>query len=233
MNRRKHTPAQCDLEGLVSCDERREPRQALLPRPSHPDQQGVSLWRPQDAWDPHQVDHRVLSLDHTEGHHQLIWTKIMCEGEECDRSHHHLEEDQVHGSASHRLVVLLLKSRQPLCQKVQWWDWLVHLSIISVSTLRNHQKTIQHWGTWRLCLFSFLLHFISLKNRLNKKNHFNKNIKINQILRPSEPPAQRLQVHPPSPPGLHAGSPQSSCSTEHAQSELSHDPPLWPEGEER
>lgn len=59
-------PGQCDLEGLVSSDERSEPRQTLLPRPPDPDQQGVPLWRAQNPRDPHQVGHRVLLLDETE-----------------------------------------------------------------------------------------------------------------------------------------------------------------------
>lgn len=59
-------PGQYDLEGLVSCDERRQPRQTLLPRPPDPDQQGVPLRRPEDPRDPHQVGHRILPLDQTE-----------------------------------------------------------------------------------------------------------------------------------------------------------------------
>ncbi len=43
---------------------------------------------------------------------------------------------------------------------------------------------------------------------------------------PSELQARCLQVRLLSPLELHAGSPQSSCPTERAQSELSHDPPL-------
>lgn len=58
-------PGQCDLEHLVSRDEGRQPRQALLPRPPDPDQQGVSLRRTQDPRDPHQVGHRVLPSDQT------------------------------------------------------------------------------------------------------------------------------------------------------------------------
>lgn len=45
---------------------------------------------------------------------------------------HYLEEDQVHGSAPRRLVVLLLEDRQALRQDVQRRDWLIHLSITSI-----------------------------------------------------------------------------------------------------
>lgn len=131
-------PGQCDLESLVSCDEGRKPGQTLLPRAPNSDQQGVPLWRPQNSGDPHQMGHCVLPLEQTQvcGRYGFSascderWQKSS--NQRASNTVFDLEEDQVHGSASHRLIVLLLEHRQPLRQDLQRGYWLIYLSIMSI-----------------------------------------------------------------------------------------------------